>query len=332
MPNRGCHHLGRPSRSRGAWSPAARKIAGQLAVVVVAVLVLVLLARALGGIDFGEVAAAIRRLPASTLAQAVGLTAISYCWLIGYDTLALRYLGKDLPWPRRIFTSLAAFALQRNVGPAPLTGGALRYRYYRGCGLSAGEAVLVTLLCGLCFTLGIVFTGGLALLIEPGELATLVKLPEWPLRLGGAALLLGLGGFLYWTAFRHHPLRLRGRTLPAPSIRISLGQLFFGVVDLGLVAGVVYVLLPASVELSYPAFLGLYVLALVAGALSHVPGGVGVFESVLLLLLPGESNNVVLASLLAFRGVYYLLPLLVMGTVVGLYELSIRLRRAASGT
>ncbi len=306
------------------------KLAGQLLAIAVGALVLVLLARALGGIRFDEVARAIAALSPATVAAAVTLSLCGYLWIVGYDYLALRFLHRHVPWTRLVLTSLAAFALQRNVGPGPFTGGALRYRYYRPLGFRPADAAVITLLCGFAFTLGIVLTAGWALLLEPEGLATVLGLPSAPLRAAGAALLLGLAGYLYWTSVRHHPIRIGTWWAPAPSLGLSLLQLLFGAVDIAIVAGVLYLLLPAEVGLGYPAFVGLYVLAMVAGALSHVPGGLGVFESVLLLLLPGDAPaSAVLASLLAFRGVYYLLPLLIMAVSVGGYELLLRRRVAA---
>lgn len=306
-----------------------RRILSQVAIILVALLVLFLVARLLGDVRPDEVLAAIRALPAHNVLAALGLTVFGYCWLIGYDFLALRYLRKQVPVRRLVFTSLSAFALQRNIGPAPLTGGALRYRYYCRHGFSIGDAAMITVLCGFAFTLGIVLTAGLALLLEPEGVARALRLPNWPLRLVGVILLAGLGLFLYWSDYRQHPLRIRSWQAPAPSLHISLAQLLFGTVDVCIVAGVVYLLLPSGLELGYPAFVGLYVLAMLTGALSHVPAGMGVFEAMLLVLLPKVETSELLASLLAFRGIYYLLPLLLMGAATGLYEFGRRLPRPA---
>jgi phosphatidylglycerol lysyltransferase len=304
-----------------------RLVARQVAVIAVAAAVLAFLARSLGGIDFEEVAVALRGFSARTLAAAVALTVAGYVCLVGYDYLALRYLRKTVPWPRLVFASLNAFALQRNVGPAPITGGFVRYRYYRPCGLGAGDAVAVTLLCGFAFTLGIVFTAGLALTLRPQGLTQVLAVPGMVFRAAGIILLIGLVAYLLWTHFEQREIRIRSWIVPAPSFGISMAQLAFGVLDLALVAGVVYVLLPETVALDYPAFVGFYVLAMVVGAVSHVPGGVGVFEATLAVLLPGAGIDVLLASLLAFRGTYYLLPLGTMALTVGLYEVARRMKR-----
>lgn len=302
-----------------------RKVLTQVLVLAVAVFILILLARLVEGVKPAEVVRAVAELSDAQVMLAVGLTALGYAWLIGYDYLALRFLKRQVPPPRLVFTSLASFALQRNIGPAPITGGAVRYRYYRRYGFSPADGALLATLCGLFFGMGIVMAGGLSLLIQPAAMARVVNLPGWALRLSGAAMLIGLVGYLWWSHAREHPIRIGNWQAPPPSIRLASLQLLFGLIDLCLVSAVLYVLLPQQVEIGYVAFIGLYVVAVLAGAVSHVPGGLGVFESVLLLLLPGDSTSALLGSLLAFRGIYYLLPLATMTVVAGVYEIGHRL-------
>src|SRR5690606_1971334 len=130
--------------------------------------------------------------------------------------------------------------------------------------------------------------------------------------------------------YPNHTTHTRARQAPPPRLVLTAPQLVFGVVAISIVAGVLYVLLPGQVELSYPAFVGIYVLAMLAGALSHVPGGIGVFETILLLFIPGADKGALLAAMLAFRGVYYLLPLMTMALVDAIYELAVRLQRATA--
>ncbi len=312
--------------------PKLKRILSRLLPLVVMVLVFYLLAKMLRDVEVSDVANAIRNLSGATLAKAIGLAAFGYIWIIGYDYLALRYLKWKIPWPRLIFTSLSAFSLQRNVGPAPITGGAVRYRFYKKYGLSVADAAIMTALCGFFFTLGIILTAGLALLIQPQGLARVSGVPEVLLRSVGALVILGLLGYLAWSRLRNHPIRIKSWEAPPPSLQMSIAQLFFGTVDIAIVAGVVYILLPEGVSLFYPAFVGVYVLAMLTGALSHVPGGIGVFEAVLLLFLPDADKGALLASLLAFRGVYYLLPLVTMASINALYEVGKRLYGLAGGS
>lgn len=310
-----------------------KSVGGQVLVLVVAALILFLLARMLGDVNLEEVIEAIRRLSDTKFAIALSLTGLAYAWLIGFDYLALRFLKKRVPLPQLIFTSLTGFAVQRNIGPAPITGGAVRYRYYRRYGFSAADCAVIATLCGLFFAMGIITAGGLALSIQPHVMAQVVNVPASLVRLVGIGILVALIGYLYWSHSRNHPIRVRNWQAPPPSIKLASVQLLFGLVDLCLVAAVAWILLPQSMEVGYLAFLGMYVVAVLAGVVSHVPGGLGVFESVLLLLLPGGTTGAVLGSLLAFRGIYYLLPLLVMAVVAGLYEVGkrlLRLRRRVS--
>ncbi|KAB7627665.1 lysylphosphatidylglycerol synthase domain-containing protein [Alkalilimnicola sp. S0819] len=302
-------------------SAGKRQVLRQLGLIVLALLVIGLLIQALGGIEFGRVLTELRAMPAEALLYAVLLTVPAYACLLAYEALALAFLGRRLPVARLVAVSLAAFALQRNVGPAPVTGGSLRYRYYRPCGFSVGDAVSITLLCGFAFTLGIVATTGMALLLEPQAVSALLPLRDLAWRLLGLLLLMGLAGYLYWSHRRRMPLRFRNWQAPTPELRISAAQVLVGVMDIALVAAVLYVLLPAGTGVDYPAFVGLYVLAMLVGALSHVPGGIGVFEATLALMLPGTETHELLAAMLAFRGVYYLLPLGLAGLGVGGHEL-----------
>lgn len=312
--------------------PRLKRLLSRLIPLIVMVLVFYLLANMLRGVEVSDVVNAIRNFSGATLAKAIALAAFGYIWIIGYDYLALRYLNWRIPWPRMVFASLSAFALQRNVGPAPITGGAVRYRFYKKYGLSGADAAIMTALCGFFFTLGIILTAGLALLLEPQGLTRVTGIPEWLLRVGGGLVISGLLGYLAWSRLRNHPIRIRSWEAPPPSLKMSVAQLFFGTVDIAIVAGVVYVLLPDEVTLIYPAFVGIYVLAMLTGALSHVPGGIGVFEAILLLFLPGADKGELLASLLAFRGIYYLLPLVTMAAVNALYEVAKRLYRVSAGS
>ena len=313
------------------FSPAVKKNLKRILPFVVIALVVFLLSKMLADVKVQDVVDAIKNFSPETLGKAILLVAFGYVWLIGYDYLALRYLQRSVPIGLLIFTSLSAFALQRNVGPAPITGGAVRYRFYKNYDFSGADAAIITTLCGFFFTLGIILTAGLALLISPQGLANVTGVPELALRILGFLILAGLIGFLAWSHVRHKPIKIRNWEAPPPSLRLSAAQLLFGTVDIAIVAGVLYLVLPEGVDLAYPAFVGIYVLAMLTGAVSHVPGGIGVFEAMLLLLLPGADKGSLLASMLAFRGLYYLMPLLTMGVVNGIYELGRRLFGLASG-
>ncbi|MCR3963772.1 phosphatidylglycerol lysyltransferase domain-containing protein [Aeromonas veronii] len=247
--------------------------------------------------------------PLSRLAGALLLTLLSYGCLCSYDMLALHALGKRLPWQQVSITSFIAYTFSNTLGFALLTGTSVRYRLYSALGLTTGEVARVVLFCSITFFLGLLAWGGGALLTcDVSQL-----LPDWPLwadtllRLAGVMALLLVASYLCWPAPR---LSWRKHTLTLPGFRIRLLQLLVALADWMAAAAVLFVLLPAD-SVPYPVLLSAFVLASFLGVLAHVPGGIGVFEASMSLLLAHylPTDNL-LASLLLYRCIYYLLPFL----------------------
>ncbi|HEX8784501.1 MAG TPA: bifunctional lysylphosphatidylglycerol flippase/synthetase MprF, partial [Steroidobacteraceae bacterium] len=135
--------------------------------------------------------------------------------------------------------------------------------------------------------------------------------------------------YALWASFARGALEIRGWALRAPGPAIGLAQIALGVLDLSLSCAVLWSLLPASAHVHYVAFLGVYAAAVIAGIISHVPGGVGVFEAVILLTLPGVPADALLGSLLAYRAVYYLVPFLFGTLLFGSKQVSAQWARLA---
>jgi phosphatidylglycerol lysyltransferase len=282
------------------------------------VCVLALLHRQLRAYQWHDIVGALRAVPASRFAVAVGLTAVSYLALTLYDVLALRWLGRSLPYRRTAFASFVAYVVSHNVGPAFVGASAIRLRLYGAFGLSAADIAGVVVFTALTFWVGFVALAGGGLLAEP--LAPSI-LPPQASRLAGAALLAALAVYLAACALRRKPLRVRTLELTLPRPALALAQLAVSCVDWALAASVLWVLLPPGVAPSFAGLLGAFVLAQGLGLVSHVPGGLGVFESSLLLLLGGEATRpAVVASLVAYRVAYYLVPLGIGGLLLGLHE------------
>jgi phosphatidylglycerol lysyltransferase len=239
---------------------------------------------------------------------AIALTAGSYLVLTGYERLALAYVGRPLPWAQSAVTSFVAFAVGHNVGVAALSGGAIRYRMYTPLGLSATEIARIVAFSTLTFALGASTLAGVSLIANAGEAASLLHATtQLSITLGMLALA-AVAGYLLVCALRRAPFERRGISVPLPTLGTALGQIALAGADLALASGALYVLLPASADISYIAFVGLYMVALAVSLLSLVPGGLGVFESILVLLLPGVQAPQLLGALLAYRLVYYALP------------------------
>lgn len=253
-----------------------------------------------------EIGAALGQIPRGQLWAAAALTVASYALLTLYDWFGLSYAGRRLPYPRVALASFTAYVFSYNIGVSVLGGAAVRYRLYSGWGLSALEIGKVVLFGTLTFWLGMVGVGGVVLL-SPAGVPGLAAGHVWP-RLLGVGLLALLAGYIAACWKVRRAVRIRGWELSLPEPRLALGQFALAALDMVLAGTVLYVLLPAG-DVPFTRFLGVYLAAVSAGLVSHVPGGLGVFESVMLLGLPTQASNPqVLASLVAYRAIYYLIP------------------------
>jgi phosphatidylglycerol lysyltransferase len=279
----------------------------------------------LRAISWPELTAAVGRVPRGQLALAIALTVLSYAVLTGYDQLAFAYIGKPLPRARIALTSFLAYAISNNVGLAMLSGASVRYRFYTRWGVTAEELSHIVFSYSVTFWLGLFALGGLSLVVAP--LPGARELPAHRLlTLAGWLLMLVPVAYVVIATFRRRPLRLWRVELPMPSPRIAAAQLVLSSVDWALAGAVLYVLLPPG-TLSFVAFLGLFLVAILLGMASHVPGGIGVFEGLMVLLLkPYISSGQLLPALVVFRAVYYLMPLTV--AMIGLVLDDVHQRRA----
>lgn len=279
-----------------------------LAVVGLAALAFLALHRLTGELRYADVLAEVRAVSASALLLAAVFTGLSFVALAGYDASALAYLGLRLPLRTLALGSFAGYALGNTVGFGVLTGGAVRMRVYGAAGLEPSQVARLMAFVAAGFGLGISFIGALGLLW--GASAAEALLPLAPLTLRGLALVVLLGiGVVIVFCVRGQPLQLGERSLRLPSGRLALAQLLVSAADILCAALVLWVLLPTS-TVSFGVFLCFFSLAIALGVISHVPGGLGVFEAVMLLAfrdaLPAQS---LAGALLLYRAIYYLAPL-----------------------
>ncbi|MBZ9538753.1 bifunctional lysylphosphatidylglycerol flippase/synthetase MprF [Modicisalibacter tunisiensis] len=254
-------------------------------------------------------------------------TAGSYLALTGYDRLAVYWIGRSLPYRRIAFASFTACALSYSVGLNMLSGGALRYKIYGSWGLNALEIARIIGFVALTTLLGITAIFGIALLGEGRRLTELVTLPTWfgPF-LGGVLLCIPMG-WLLLAALKIPRLHWRGHGLSVPTVPLAAGQIGISLVDHALAAMALYLLMPDHAGFGPAGFLGLFVFANSVGLLSYVPGGIGVFEAIILLAVPQEARTGTIAALVTYRLIYYLLPLLLTGLLLAWHTL----RRPARG-
>ena len=263
--------------------------------------------------------------PPSRLGLAVGLTALNYAALTGYDLLAFAYIGKTLPRVRVALASFLAYAISNNVGFAMLSGASVRYRFYTRWGVTAEELSRIVFSYSVTFWLGLLGLGGLGLIVSP--LSTAGGLPAQQLLVPVGWLLIAVPPlYLLATIVHREPLKIGSFELALTSRTIAAGQALVSVIEWALAGAVLYVLLPPN-GLSFLQFLGAFLIAILIGMASHVPGGVGVFEGLMVLLLkPYLTSGQLLPSLVVYRVVYYLLPL--TAALIGLVTDEVRQRRS----
>jgi phosphatidylglycerol lysyltransferase len=278
-------------------------------------------------VTWHELTADVLRTPLSQLGLALVLTILNYIALTGYDFLAFAYIGKTLPRGRIAVASFLAYAISHNVGFAMLSGASVRYRFYTRWGVTAEDLSRIVVSYSVTFWLGLLGLGGLSVVLSP-----LPSARELPAHLFlapiGWLLMLVPAAYLLATVVRRQPLHLWNFELPVPSPALAVGQCLLSAAEWALAGAVLYVLLPSGAP-PFLEFIGIFLVAILIGMASHVPGGLGVFDGLLVVLLkPYLTSGQVLPALAVYRAVYYLLPLMV--AVTGLVADEARQRRVAA--
>ncbi len=286
--------------------------------------------RLLAEVDLRDVTAQIRETHWSTLLMAFAATICGYIALVGYDWSALRYIGKPLPLPVVITGGFMAYAFGNTIGLSALSGGAVRYRIYSALGLDGYDVAAVSSFAAVSFGVAVTVIGLGAVLVHPMALANLSPLPPHLMQLVAVAGIAGILVPLAIAAVRQGELKIWRMTIKAPSLPVIGAQIIFSVCDITFSALALYVLLPAS-EMGFPTFLAVFAAASMAGVISHVPGGVGVFEAVVIAALPPSVPiEQAAAALLLFRLIYFLLPFAIALVMLAIYELYMGTRGPAA--
>jgi uncharacterized membrane protein YbhN (UPF0104 family) len=311
---------GSDARQPGRWHTLRRRLAP---VLVTAVLGLAgfLIYRALTRYSLDEIIASVTSIPIDHIARMGAFAAASYLCLSCFDALAVRYVGRTLPYRRIAVTSFCALSIGHNVGFAALSSGAIRYRLYSQWGLEAYDVAKLILFCALTVGYGLMVLGGVALLLQPDLAQEITHVGRAAILTLGTTCLVLAGAYLALAAFVRRTFRFRRWSLELPSLRLALGQTIIGPLNFAFVAACLYEALAATGDVTYLGVATVYVIANLATLLSHVPGGLGVIESVVLFLLPGHK---VIGALILFRLAYFLVPLCLGSVLFALTELFLR--------
>lgn len=260
-------------------------------------------------ISAAEVAGAMSAWGYGKVAIALGLSALSFLLMGVVEQLGLRWTGARVPVGASVGVSFLANGIAHAVGANLLVAGAIRARLYNRFGVSLTQVAAVTLFNGMAFAVGLATLGGFGLLVAGRDDLAASAISTPVARSLGLALLAFAFGYVLLCSFRRSPLHAFGRSLALPSPGVAMAQLAVGVADNGVAAAIIWSLLPAG-SLAYQPFVGAYAISCVAGLLSTVPAGAGVFEGSISALIRGVEAAPLAAAFLGYRLAYYVLPLI----------------------
>ena len=280
--------------------------------------------RTLRGVDTGVILTALTDIPPYHIALAALCVIGAFCTLTFYDFFALRALGKkQVPYRIAALSSFTSYSIGHNIGATVFTGGAIRFRIYSDYGLNAVDVAKICFLSGLTFWLGNTFVLGIGMAWHPEAASAMDQLPEAVNRLialGGVAAIVS---YMVWLTLgdKRRELGQNGWKVALPSAPLTLVQILIGVVDLGFCAMAMYLLMPAQPDVDFMSLSVVFILATLLGFASHAPGSLGVFDAAMLVALPQFGREQLLATLLVFRILYFMIPFGLAISIMGTREL-----------
>ncbi len=292
-----------------------------LSIAIIAIAAVVLY-RMLQGIEVQEVVDALRATQTHQIVLAGLFVAAGYFTLTFYDLFALRTIGRsDVPYRVAALAGFTSYSVGHNVGASVFTGGAVRYRIYSQWGLSAVEVAKICFIAGLTFWLGNATVLGLGIAHVPQAAGAIDQLPAWCNRVAAIAILSVLVAYVVWVWQAPRQIGRSNWQVTLPNGPSTLLQIGIGIVDLGCCAFAMYVLMPDEPHIGFVTLAVIFVSATLLGFASHAPGGIGVFDAAMLIALWQFDREDVLAGLLLFRLVYYVIPFALALLILGVREL-----------
>jgi glycosyltransferase 2 family protein len=289
-----------------------------LTIIAIAVVVLFHILR---DIDPDELVDAIEATDWRTLTSAGLYVAAGYLTLTFYDLFALRTIGRtEVPYRVAALASFTSYAIGHNVGASVFSGGAVRYRIYSAYGLSVIEVTKICFVAGLTFWLGNATVLGLGILYAPQAARAIDQLPPWSNRVLAVVILAVLAAYIAWVWVKPRVIGRNGWQLTLPGGPLTLLQIGIGIVDLGCCAAAMYMLVPDEPNLGFVTVAVIFVAATLLGFASHAPGGLGVFDAAMMVALWQFDKEDLLAGLLLFRLLYYIVPFVLSLTILGVRE------------
>jgi uncharacterized membrane protein YbhN (UPF0104 family) len=308
-----------------------RKWAPVLGLIVLTVIAAVLWER-LSEIKFSEIVEQIRSVPTSSVLGALACSISAYLLVGLYEGIALERVSGQRRRLYALRTTLIANPVGRTVGVALVSGGALRYRFYSAIGLSAKQIGALIVLMAMPYLLGVGWLVDLSLLFHPEQASKALRLSATTILILATLGLAKDFGWLAVAKWRSSPITIVGTQIRIPNLKHTSLQIVLGIAQILCNTGILYLVMPSELGMTWPAFIAIYCVAFVAGQISNVPAGLGVLEAALLLMLPHVPPAKLLGAVLAYRALFEVLPLLVGLVLWAGYEaerLRTRVRREA---
>jgi uncharacterized membrane protein YbhN (UPF0104 family) len=278
--------------------------------------------RMLRGIQFAEVMVALKATEVSDVLLAGLFVALGYFTLTFYDLFALRAIGANhVPYRVAATAGFTSYSIGHNVGASVFTGGAVRYRVYSAWGLTAIDVAKICFIAGLTFWLGNVTVLGLGIAYEPQAASAIDQLPPWINRVIAFLALGGLAAYVAWVWVKPRVIGRADWVVTLPGGPLTLIQIAIGIIDLSFCALAMWVLLPDDPHIDFIKLAVVFVSATLLGFASSSPGGLGVFDAAMMVALIEFDKEHLVAGLLLFRLLYYVIPFALSLVMLGIREL-----------
>jgi len=288
----------------------------------------VVLFRVLRDIEVAEVVQALRESDTKSIALAALFVAFGYFTLTFYDLFALRTIGRgDIPYGVAALAGFTSYSIGHNVGASAVTGGAVRYRVYSAWNLDAIAVAKVCFIAGLTFWLGNATVLGLGIAYVPQGASAINQLPVWLNRSAAILTLIVLAGYVAWVWSKPRVIGHHGWRVTLPGGPLTLLQIGIGIVDLTFCALAMYMLVPDEPHVGFVMIAVIFVSATLLGFASATPGGLGVFDAAMLVALWQLDKEELLAGLLLFRLIYYVIPFALSLLILGIREVVLAVGR-----
>jgi len=280
-------------------------------------------------INVNEVIAALKATEIKNITGAAFFVACGYFTLTFYDWFALCAIGRaEIPYRIAALTGFTSYSIGHNIGATVFTGGAVRYRIYSAYGLDAIEVAKICFIAGLTFWLGNATVLGLGVAYHPQAAGPIDQLPAWLNRAIGIAMLVVLVSYVSWVWSAPREIGQGEWKVQLPSGPSTLLQICIGILDLGSCALAMYMLLPGEPNVGFVTMAVVFVSATLLGFASHAPGGLGVFDAAMLVALWQFDKEPLLAGLLLFRLLYYIVPFVLALVILGTREIWLNMKGA----